>query len=199
MSHQRSFGLEPHNPLAAAADRSRQWLCQAGTDDGTIYSHLCLAGSKQVNLSDLGWECSFPSVLGLHLGTRKKVHNVSLFTYWIIWSCTWPPRVEFNEFLCWKYVCGWKEWSWVQFSIERACVKLKSEFVCLYKHVQTSLHKLISITYSKTPPPTVNSTGWINTYTSHLCALYSLMGPIDLYLLIYFTAKPLHLLYSCVL
>lgn len=63
--------------------------------------------------------------------------------------------------------------------------KNKWIFVCLYKHVQTNLHKLISIELLQ------NFTSGHSTLqaeeipiTSHLCALYSSMG-LDLLIWIY--------------
>lgn len=93
-------------------------------------------------------------------------------TYWIICSSTWPSRVEFNEFLCWKYVCRWKEWLWVQFSIGRTCANLKSESVHLCKLVQTNLHTLNICCYSKTPPPAIQQHRLNKYLKSHFCVLY---------------------------
>lgn len=127
-------------------DKTRQWLCQAGTDNGTIYSHLCLAGSKQVKLSYIGWKHSSSRVSALHLRTRMKVH-ISLFNL-------------LSHLFQHLSIQGWVQWI---LCAENMCVggrsgheynsalgelvpnKNKWIFVCLYKYVQTNLHKLISI------------------------------------------------------
>lgn len=129
-------------------------------------------------------------MLQLNLGTRRKVHNVSLIVYWIICFSTWPSRVEINEIL-------------------KICVLVEGVVVSTVQHWESSyqIEKWIWMfvqTFTNKPPQThvtlkllrqpFDSTGWIIRITSHQCALYPQRATL-ICVYLYLTAKPLHRLY----